>query len=153
MTLILALFIGGVVLLAIDVFLSSFILAAAGAAAMAAAVGLVYAHFGGVAAIGAGAGAALLLTLTIYFELGLFPRTRWGRGLVVHSTSGTPASAPPAEVVGKVATAATTLAPSGYVLVEGRRYEAFCQAGHASAGADLRVVGVDQFRLIVAPPR
>jgi membrane-bound ClpP family serine protease len=51
--------------------------------------------------------------------------------------------------VGKAAEAITPLVPSGYVLVEGRRYEAFSQSGHATKGATLRVVGLDNFRLIV----
>jgi membrane-bound serine protease (ClpP class) len=51
--------------------------------------------------------------------------------------------------VGKTAEAVTTLAPSGYVVVDGRRYEAFSQSGHAAKGAILRVVGLDNFRLIV----
>jgi membrane-bound serine protease (ClpP class) len=52
-------------------------------------------------------------------------------------------------VTGREATALTTLAPSGYVLVDGRRYEAFCQSGLAAKGSVLRVVGTDNFRLIV----
>jgi membrane-bound ClpP family serine protease len=52
-------------------------------------------------------------------------------------------------VVGKVGEAATTLAPSGYVLIEGRRYEAFSQSGHMDRGTALKVVAVDNFRLIV----
>jgi membrane-bound ClpP family serine protease len=53
-------------------------------------------------------------------------------------------------VVGKPATADTTLAPSGYVLVDGRRYEAFCRSGHVAKGEVLRVIGADNFRLIVS---
>lgn len=151
MTLILLLYLGGIALLAIDVFLSSLVLAAGGAAAMAVAVGLIFSHFGPGAAIAGGVIAVVLLVATVYAELVLFPSTRWGRGLVVQSTSGTPAAAPPTGVVGKAAKAVTTLAPSGYVVIEGQRYEAFCQSGHAAAGTDLRVVGLDQFRLIVAP--
>jgi membrane-bound serine protease (ClpP class) len=54
-----------------------------------------------------------------------------------------------ATVLDRPAEALTTLAPSGYVLVDGRRYEAFCRSGHAPKGALLRVVGVDNFRVIV----
>ena len=52
--------------------------------------------------------------------------------------------------MGKEASALTILAPSGYVLVAGQRYEAFCQTGHAALGSILRVTGVDNFRLNVA---
>jgi membrane-bound serine protease (ClpP class) len=48
-----------------------------------------------------------------------------------------------------VAEAETPLVPTGYVRVEGRRYEAFCPAGHVAKGAMLRVAGQDNFRLIV----
>ena len=63
--------------------------------------------------------------------------------------SSQPPPAVAAEVVGRPAEAATTLAPSGLVLVGGRRYEAFCQSGHAAKGDALRVVAVDNFRLVV----
>jgi membrane-bound serine protease (ClpP class) len=75
----------------------------------------------------------------------------WDR-LVVQSTLQTtsqPLPAPPEAVVGKTAHALTTMAPSGYVLVDGTRYEAFCDSGLAEKGSSLRVVAVDNFRLIV----
>lgn len=153
MTLILILFAAGLVLLAADVFVSSLVLAAGGAAAMAVGVGLVYARSGPAPALAAGVVALMLLVAAVYSELVLFPRTRWGRGFVVESTSGAPPNRPSDALVGKGARAVTTLAPSGYVLVDGIRYEAFCQAGLAAAGTELQVVGVDAFRLVVAPGR
>jgi membrane-bound ClpP family serine protease len=151
MTTILLLFLIGVVLLAADVFVSSFLLAALGGVVMLGGCAKAYHVFGTLGALVALAAALGLLALVIYLELVVLPRSRFGRGLVVHSTSG---SAPPpagaAEVVGKPATALTTLAPSGYVEVEGRRYDAFCRTGLAAKGASLRVVDVDNFRLIVA---
>jgi membrane-bound ClpP family serine protease len=70
----------------------------------------------------------------------------------VQSTVDATSQPPLAEkenVVGKMAEAVTPLVPSGYVLVEGKRYEAFSQSGHAAKGALLRVTGLDNFRLIV----
>ncbi len=153
MTTIVLLFLVGVVLLASDVFVSSFLLAVLGMVAMFAGCVFVYQDYG-VAATAAAAGVALLLlAATIYLELVVLPKTRWGRGLVVHATVSSTSQPPPATlaaVVGKPAEAMTTLAPSGYVSVEGRRYEAFCQSGLAPKGAALQVVGVDNFRLIVS---
>ena len=54
------------------------------------------------------------------------------------------------ELIGKSAEALTMLSPSGYVRVDGRRYEAFCQSGQVPAGAALEVIGADNFRLIVS---
>jgi membrane-bound ClpP family serine protease len=151
MTSILLLFILGVALLAADVFVSSFILAICGGAAMLGGCALAYQRFGELAAGGAGLVALLLLSGTIYVELVVLPRTRLGKGLVVHSTSGT-ASGPLAasDVVGKAAEALTTMAPTGYVLIEGRKYEAFSQSGLVQRGDPLKVVGLDNFRLIVS---
>jgi membrane-bound ClpP family serine protease len=152
---ILLLFLVGIALLAADVFASSFVLAIGGAASMAGGCVVAYHHFGAAAAGLAGLAAFALLGLTIYLELSVLPKTRLGRGLVVESTTGSTSQPPPPEastVVGKPAEAVTTLAPSGYVTVEGRRYEAFCQTGHASKGSALLVVGVDNFRLIVSKP-
>jgi membrane-bound ClpP family serine protease len=154
MAVIALLFLIGVALLALDIFASSFILAVSGAGVMLSAAGVAYRHFGPVAAAGAALAALALLGLTIYLELWVLPRTVFGRGLIVHSTTGS-APLPQASleaVLGKDAAALTTLAPSGYVLVDGQRYEAFCQSGHASKGAALRVVGLDNFRLIVSKP-
>jgi membrane-bound ClpP family serine protease len=153
MTLILVLFIVGVLLLAADVFVSSFVLAAIGAAAMVAGCVVAYRDFGVLAAGLAGVCAVALLGATVYVELVLLPKTRVGKGLVVESTSGSssqPPVSPGPQVVGKIATADTTLAPSGYVLVDGRRYEAFCRSGHVAKGEALRVIGADNFRLIVS---
>jgi len=152
MTPIILLFVVGILLLAADVFVSSFFLAIFGGVVMLAGCGVAYQDFGVMGALLAGAVAGALLGGTFYAELVLLPRTRFGRGLVVHSTSGA-ASQPPlasGDVVGKSAVALTTLAPSGYVLVEGRRYEAFSRSGHADKGAALVVVGLDNFRVIVS---
>jgi membrane-bound ClpP family serine protease len=88
----------------------------------------------------------------LYLELGVLPKTAFGRKMIVQAKVDATSQPPIARletVVDKPAEALTTLSPSGYVLVEGRRYEAFCRSGQAPKGASLRVVGVDNFRLIV----
>jgi membrane-bound ClpP family serine protease len=155
MTLILTLFSAGIVLLAADLFISGLTLAIVGGLAMFSATVLTYRDFGFTAAVLAGGAAVGLLGLAVYLELVWLPKSRFGRGLVVQSTVSATSQPPPAvaaEVVGRPAEAATTLAPSGLVIVDGRRYEAFCQSGHAAKGTALHVVAVDNFRLIVAKP-
>jgi membrane-bound serine protease (ClpP class) len=75
----------------------------------------------------------------------------WDRLVVqsVQSATSQPLPAAESDVVGKAALALTTMAPTGYVLVGGRRYEASCESGLAEKGESLRVVAVDNFRLIV----
>lgn len=153
MTTIVLLFLIGIVLLATDAFLASFVLGALGTVAMLAGCVFAYQDYGfGGAALSAGL-AVVLLAAAVYVELVVLPRSRLGRGMVVQSTVSSTSQPPPAataSVTGREAEALTTLAPSGYVSVDGQRYEAFCQSGHVSRGTRLRVVGVDNFRLIVS---
>lgn len=152
MNLLLLLFGIGLVLLAAEVFVPGGILGIFGGLALLGAVILAFAD------LGAGAGwitlvaAAATVGLLLYVELGLLPKTRLGRRLFLHAAVGGTSQAPPAaaDVIGKSAEALTTLAPTGYVIVEGRRYEAFSQSGLVPKGTALRVVGLDNFRLIVS---
>jgi membrane-bound serine protease (ClpP class) len=50
---------------------------------------------------------------------------------------------------GKIAVARTTLAPEGYVFVQGERWRAAMEQGSAQVGDRVRIVGADGFRLRV----
>lgn len=152
MNAILLLFLLGLLLLAGEVFVPGAVLGVIGAAAMLAGCVISFHQFGPAGGALATGIALALLGLTLYIELVWLPKSRVGKKLVVQSASDATSQPPLAEpslVVGKTAEAVTTLAPSGYVVVDGKRYEAFCQTGHAAKGATLRVVGLDNFRLIV----
>ena len=152
MNAILLLFLLGLLRLAAEVFMPGAVLGVLGGVAMLAGCLISFRQFGPVGGALATGIALALLGLTLYLELVWLPQSALGKKLVVHSASDAtsqPPLAQPGSVVGRSAEARTTLAPSGYVLVEGRRYEAFCQTGHAAKGAALRVVGLDNFRLIV----
>lgn len=153
MTAIVLLFLVGTLLLAGEVFLPGGIAGTFGGVALLAGCWLAFTEFGpGIGSL-ATAAALTLVGIALYLELVWLPRTRVGRDLVVGATidsQSQPPPATPAEVVGKPAVALTALLPSGYVSVEGRRYEAYCRSGHAIRGASLQVVDVDNFRLIVA---
>ncbi len=152
MNAILLLFLLGLLLLAGEVFVPGAVLGVIGGLAMLGGCVLSFQQFGPAGGAIATSIAVVLLGATLYIELIWLPRSRLGRKLVVQSASDAISQPPLAQleaVQGKPAEAITTLAPSGYVLVEGRRYEAFCQSGHAAKGAVLRVAGLDNFRLIV----
>ena len=152
MNAILILFLLGVLLLAGEVFVPGAVLGIIGGLCMAAGCVISFIQFGTGGGIAATVLALTLLGLTLYVELVWLPKTRFGKKLIVQSTIGATSQPPLADkenVLGKIAEAATPLVPSGYVLVEGRRYEAYSRSGHAAKGAQLRVVGLDNFRLIV----
>lgn len=155
MTAIILFFALGLVLLFFEVVVPGGILGVIGGVFMLIGCGLAFTAYG----LGGGALALLvavaLLGLTFYIELYLLPRTRIGRKMFLDSAVQGASHAPPAqatEVVGQLGEALTTLAPSGFVLVGGKRYEAASQSGMLPKGAPVKVVGVDTFRLTVSKP-
>jgi membrane-bound ClpP family serine protease len=152
MNAILILFLIGVVLLAAEIFLPGAVAGIIGALSMGAGCVISFSVFGPGGGTIATVVALALLGLTLYLELVWLPKTSFGQKLIVQSkveSVSQPPLANPGMVVGKSAEALTTLAPSGYVRVEGRRYDAFCRSGHVPKGTVLRVVGIDNFRVIV----
>lgn len=152
MNAIILLFVVGAMLLAAEIFLPGAVAGIIGGIALAVGSLLSFREFGIGGGMLASLGALALVGIMLYLELVVLPKTSFGKRLVVQSTvsaTSQPAPATP-DIVGRAAVALTTLAPSGYVEVEGRRYEAFCRSGHVPKGTELRVVSVDNFRITVS---
>lgn len=152
MTAIVLLFVSGALLLTAEVFLPGAIAGIIGGCLLVLGAIVSFTTYGAGGGLVATLGAAVLVGVMLYAELVWLPRSRLGRELVVEATVGGQSQPPiaSADVVGKPAVALTTLAPSGVVEIEGRRYEAYCRTGHAVRGATLQVVDVDNFRLVVS---
>jgi membrane-bound ClpP family serine protease len=147
------LFTVGLILLGFEVFVPGAVLGILGGLALLGGCVVAFVSHGTAGGLTALAIASALVGVMLYLEFVVLPKTRWGRRLFLNTAiSGTsqavPASA--ASLVGHAAEALTTLAPSGYVAIEGQRYEAFSQSGLVEKGTPLRVVAVDNFRVIVA---
>jgi membrane-bound ClpP family serine protease len=100
------------------------------------------------------AAAVALVTLALFVEFRILPKTRIGKRAFLTSeitAKSSNFSEQAAELVGKSAEAATLLSPTGYVRIDGKAYEAFSPAGQIPVGTALHVVGADNFRLIVSP--
>ena len=152
MTLIILLFALGLVLLAFEVIVPGVVLGTLGGLMMLGACVKAFMQYGAPGGFLAVFVAGALILLTIYLEFRVLPRTRVGRRAFLTSevTGVSAALGRDAHgLIGKSAEALTMLSPSGYVRIDGQRYEAFCQSGQAPAGAALEVVGADNFRLIV----
>ncbi len=153
MNIIVLLFVLGLVFMFFEVFTPGPVFGILGSLALMGGITSTSLQYGAVAGLVAGVVAVAAVSATLYAELVWLPKTRFAQRFSVRSTSGetlTQQRIEPGAIIGKAAEALTTLAPSGYVTVEGRRYEAFCQSGHAPRGAPLRVTGLDNFRLIVS---
>jgi len=145
------LFACGILLLALEVIVPGAVLGIVGGILLMVGVGLSFDRFGAEGGALASAAALLIGGIAFYFEFVLLPRSRLARKFSMTATvAGTsqPAVAD-ASLVGRRAVAATTLAPSGLIECEGRRYEAFARSGHVPAGTAVEVVGFDTFRVIV----
>lgn len=152
MSAIIALFIVGAVLLAAEVFVPGAILGIFAALALLAGVVLSFMDYGSQGGWTAIAAALALAGGTLWFEFKILPKTAWGRRLFLKAEITGASQAPLAErdtVVGQAGVADTTLAPTGYVTVAGKRYEAYSRSGLIAKGEALRVVELDNFRLIV----
>jgi membrane-bound serine protease (ClpP class) len=151
MTLILVLFLAGVILLALEVVVPGAILGIIGGVLMLIGVVVAFDRYGssgGALATAAGLG---LGGITLYLEFVLLPKSRLAKAFSMTATvAGTsqPAVAD-RSLIGKRAVAVTTLAPSGVVECDGRRYEAFARSGLVAAGAAVDVIDLDTFRVIV----
>ena len=155
MNVIALLFVLGLVFMFFEVFTPGPVFGILGVLTLVGGIAVAATSYGGSAGLIASVVALVAVAATLYAELVWLPKTRFAQKFSVHSTSGKTINQQHVEadaVVGKSAEAVTTLAPSGYVVVEGHRYEAFCQSGHAERGTLLRVTGLDNFRLIVTKP-
>ncbi len=153
MNLIILLFLVGLILLFFEVFVPGGVLGVLGGLFMFAGCGAAFIEFGAGGAAIAAAVAFALIGLTLYVELFLLPKTTLGRKLFLEHSIGSQSQPPPArseDVLGRVGETLTTLAPSGYVLIEGKKYEAASRSGLLPRGTPVRVVGQDNFRLIVS---
>lgn len=151
MNAILLLFLVGVLLLAFEVVVPGAILGILGALAMVTGCVLAFVYHGatgGAIAVGA---ALLLVGLMLVIEFGLLPRTRWGRRLFLNKSIDSQSQPPVASggIAGSKGAADTTLAPTGYVLIDGRRYEAVSRSGLIQKGEPVTVVGTSTFQLVV----
>lgn len=142
----------GILLLIAEVIVPGGILGVIGGLVMLAGCILVFMEHGTAEGIGSLLGALVLVGLVVVLELTLLSKTSTGRkAFLTSEVTGVSAAfdASALELVGKPAEALTMLSPSGYVAVDGQRYEAFCQSGQVPAGSLLEITGADNFRLIV----
>ncbi|MEO7702250.1 MAG: NfeD family protein [Opitutus sp.] len=152
MTLVVTLFAIGTLLVAVEVVVPGGILGVAGGLALTGGVIAAFIEFGSGGGAAATALALMLVSVTIYLEFVVLPKSRLARKFSMASTvegRSQPEIAERAIVIDQEAVAVTTLAPSGYVELGGRRYEAFSQSGFAPAGSRMRIVDIDNFRVVV----
>lgn len=153
MTLIILLFSIGILLIALEVIIPGAILGTIGGILMFIGCVMAFITFGNIGGIIAVTSAFAVAALALFIEFRILPHTRFGKRAFLTSEITGVSAALGSEarlLVGKSAEALTMLSPSGYVSVDGQRYEAFSQSGQVPAGSHLEITGADNFRLIVS---
>jgi membrane-bound ClpP family serine protease len=154
-TLILVLFAVGILLLALEVIVPGGVLGIVGGVSLLGAVLVAFDRFGPGGGAWALAAGLLVTAVALYLEFVLLPRSRLAKALSLTATVAGRSQPPVAEasLAGRRGVAVTTLAPTGIVECEGRRYEAFSRSGLIAAGAPVEVSAVVTFRILVIPAR
>ena len=144
----------GITLIALEIIVPGGILGSIGGVCILASCVVSFNVFG---SSGGLISTSIILTLTgitLWLVFKVLSKTALGRrAFLTKSVDGVSSSYgdEAKELIGKSGTSKTTLAPSGYIIIDGKRYEAFCQSGLIEADTAVQVVGADSFRLIVSP--
>lgn len=152
MTLIILLFTIGLILLAAEVLVPGGILGIAGGLALFAGCVVSFIRLGASGGLIAVVIAMLAAFVVFYIQFKILPKTRIGKRFFLKreiTATSTALQDSARDLIGKAALSATVLSPSGYVTIDGKRYEAVSQSGQISPGTELEVVDANHFQLTV----
>jgi membrane-bound serine protease (ClpP class) len=142
----------GLVLIAVDFYLPGFVLGSIGVALMLVATAIGYAGTGSInktialfcveAALGIGVG---------YVSIKYFPNTAAGRKMILaHTQTDKRAQSPRmSDWIGREGVAQTVLRPSGMALIDGTRLDVVAESGMIESGSHIKIVAVNENRLVV----
>lgn len=143
------LFTVGVLLIGFEVIVPGGVLGVLGGIALFGGVAMSFYDYGMTGGLIAFALALGLAGVVIWLEFVLLPKTALGRRMFLKSAVTGTTKAATKNLTGHTGKTVTALAPSGYVLIDGEQHEAFSRAGFLDAGVPVKVIGTDNFRLIV----
>ena len=142
----------GLVLIAVDFYLPGFVLGSIGIVLMLVATAIGYNGTRSInktivlfcveATLGIGAG---------YASIKYFPKTAAGRKMILaHTQTDTRAQAPRMnDWIGREGVAQTVLRPSGMALIDGTRLDVVAESGMIESGSHIKIVAVNENRLVV----
>ncbi len=152
MSLIVGLMVLGVALIMIEIFVPGGIVGAIGGICLLVAVGMSFKLYGAEGAIIAFVVSCVVLVGFLIFEFKVLPKTSMGRRFfLTQRIAGTSQGAQAEQgAVGREGLAVTALSPSGYVLVDGQRLEAYSRSGFVDKGEKVRVDSIETFKVTVS---
>ena len=144
--------VAGLVLIAVDFYLPGFVLGSIGIVLMLVATAIGYSGTDSLnktimlfcveAALGIGAG---------YVSIKYFPKTAAGKKMILAETqTGVRAQLPHAsDWVGREGVAQTVMRPAGVALIDGKRLDVVAESGMIESGSHIKIVAVNENRLVV----
>jgi membrane-bound serine protease (ClpP class) len=142
----------GMVLIAVDFYLPSFVLGIVGIVLMVIATAVCYSItssanetimlFCGEVALGIGVG---------YASIKYFPKTVTGKKMILAETQtgGSAQSQQTNNWVGREGVAQTILRPAGVALVDGKRLDVVAESDMIESGSPIKIIAVNENRLVV----
>ena len=152
MTLIIFLFALGIFLFAVEVLVPGGILGIAGGVLLLAGCILSFVRYGSDGGLIAFVASILVGAGVFFIEFKFLPKTRIGKRFFLSreiTATATALQNDARDLIGKAALSTSVLSPSGYVTIDGKRYEAVSQSGHIAPGSELEVVDANHFQLTV----
>ena len=152
MTLIVILFVAGVLLIAAEVILPGGIIGLAGGGALVAGIIVAYNEYGASGAFIAAAVAVVLVVGALIIEFKILPNTPMGQRLFLKNSveSTSTYSKGDDSMIGAEGETITALGPTGFVRIDGRKLEAASRSGFIDKHERIKVTGRDNFRIIVS---
>jgi membrane-bound serine protease (ClpP class) len=152
MSVIIGLLILGFALIALEIFIPGGIVGIFGGISLLAAVGFAYESYameGAIIVFGVG---LVGVVACLWFEFKVLPKTAAGKKFFLQDqvTGKSQSDVCESDWVGKQGTTATALSPTGYVIVEGRKFEAYSRSGFLDKGELVKVDSFDQFKVTVS---
>ena len=152
MTLIILLFSIGLFLLAAEVLVPGGIFGIVGGIILFAGCVVSFIQLGADGGLVAVVVAICAAFLVFFIQFKILPKTRAGKRFFLSreiSATSTALQDDARDLVGKTALSATVLSPSGYVTIDGKRYEAVSQSGQIAPGTELEIIDANHFQLTV----
>lgn len=152
MSIIVGLVILGLALIMLEIFIPGGIVGIFGGISLLAAVGFAYESYGMEGAIIVFGIGLIGLVACLWFEFKILPKTPAGKKFFLqnHVEGKSQPDVGSDDMIGKEGETATALSPSGYVIVEGRKLEAFSRSGFLEKGESVKIDSYDQFKVTVS---
>ncbi|MDQ8181844.1 NfeD family protein [Pelagicoccus sp. SDUM812005] len=152
MSVIIGLMVLGLALIMLEIFIPGGIVGIFGGISLLAAVAFAYETYaieGAIIVFGVG---LVGVIACLWFEFKVLPKTAAGKRFFLQDQvdGKSQPDVCKSELVGKEGVTATVLSPSGYVVVDGQKFEAFSRSGFLEKGELVKVDSFDEFRVTVS---